>query len=124
VAQTKSSQSNPAARRGGSVASGGRGSGRGTAVGGGPGGGGSAPPPILAGRGRRTANPFAAIAAFVRDVRSELRKVAWPTSRETVNLTMVVIALSVAMGLFLGGTDFLFQELFRRLIELTSGGSA
>jgi len=37
---------------------------------------------------------------------------------------MVVIALSVAMGLFLGGTDFLFQELFRRLIELTSSGSA
>jgi len=60
---------------------------------------------------------------FVRDVRSELRKVAWPTGRETVNLTVVVIALSVAMGLFLGGADFLFQELFRKLIEITGGGS-
>jgi preprotein translocase subunit SecE len=58
----------------------------------------------------------------VRDVRSELRKVAWPTQRETVNLTAVVIALSAAVGLFLGGIDFLFQELFRWLLGLGSGG--
>jgi preprotein translocase SecE subunit len=38
-------------------------------------------------------------------VRSELRKVAWPTQRETINLTIVVIALSIAVGLFLGGFD-------------------
>jgi preprotein translocase subunit SecE len=79
--------------------------------------------PGVGGRGRRTGNPFIAIANFVRDVRSELRKVAWPTQRETVNLTVVVIALSVAMGLFLGGTDFIFQELFRKLIEITGAGS-
>jgi preprotein translocase subunit SecE len=76
------------------------------------------------GRGRRTGNPFLAIAHFVRDVRSELRKVAWPTQRETVNLTVVVIALSVAMGIFLGGADYLFQSLFGWLIKLAGGGSA
>ncbi len=59
---------------------------------------------------------------FVRDVRSELRKVAWPSQRETINLTAVVIALSVTAGLFLGGVDFLFQELFRFLLGLGSGG--
>ncbi|HEY3063250.1 MAG TPA: preprotein translocase subunit SecE [Chloroflexota bacterium] len=129
MAQAKSSQSNPAragstrdhARRGGTVGSGGRGAGRGTAVAT-PGG---APPPVMpggGGRGRRTGNPFLGIAHFVRDVRSELRKVAWPSQRETVNLTVVVIALSVAMGLFLGGTDFIFQELFRFLIRVTGGG--
>jgi preprotein translocase SecE subunit len=131
VAQAKSSQSNPAragssreqARRGGSVGTGGRGSGRGTAVV--SGGGAGAPPvmPSVGGRGRRTGNPFAQIVNFVRDVRAELRKVAWPTQRETINLTVVVIALSVAMGIFLGGVDFIFQELFRFLIQAT-GGSA
>jgi preprotein translocase subunit SecE len=60
---------------------------------------------------------------FIRDVRSELRKVAWPTQRETVNLTVVVLALSVAVGAFLGGVDFIFQELFRYLIAITGGGS-
>jgi preprotein translocase SecE subunit len=95
---------------------GGRAGGRGVATGG-SGGGGSAPLPIAA-RGRRAGNPL----EFIRDVRSELRKVAWPTRTETVNLTVVVIALSIAVGLFLGGFDFLFQELFRWLIAATGAG--
>jgi preprotein translocase subunit SecE len=59
---------------------------------------------------------------FVRDVRSELRKVAWPSQRETVNLTAVVLAFSIAVGLLLGGIDFVFQELFRFLLGLSGGG--
>jgi len=79
--------------------------------------------PSAGGRGRRPTNPFTSILHFIHDVRSELRKVAWPTQRETTNLTIVVIALSVAMGLFLGGIDYIFQELFRFLLGIT-GGSA
>ena len=47
---------------------------------------------------------------------------AWPSQRETINLTAVVIALSVAVGLLLGGIDFVFQELFRFLLGLQGGG--
>jgi len=71
------------------------------------------------GRRGRGANPI----NFLHDVRSELRKVAWPSSRETVNLTVVVVALSAVVGMFLGGVDFLFQELFRFLLGLTGSGS-
>jgi preprotein translocase subunit SecE len=35
----------------------------------------------------------------------------------------VVIALSIAVGLFLGGFDFLFQELFKLLLALTGASS-
>jgi preprotein translocase subunit SecE len=73
----------------------------------------------LSTRGRRPGNPL----VFLREVRSELRKVAWPTQRETMNLTIVVIALSIALGLFLGFFDFVFQELFRWLLAVTGGGS-
>jgi len=77
------------------------------------------PLPLAGAGGRRgRGNPI----NFVRDVRLELRKVAWPTRRETMNLTAVVIALSVAVGLFLGGTDFVFQELFRFLLGIQSSG--
>ena len=124
MAQTKSSQpgagggSNPArgganreqSRRGVATGSGGRGSG---------GASGTAALPI-ASRGRRPGNPL----TFLREVRSELRKVAWPTQRETINLTIVVIALSIAVGLFLGGFDYAFQELFKWLLEATAGGAA
>ncbi len=70
------------------------------------------------GRGRRGVAPL----DFVRDVRAELRKVAWPTQRETVNLTAVVLALSVTVGLFLGGIDYLFQEFFRFLLGVSGSG--
>ena len=75
--------------------------------------------PLAGAGGRRgRGNPL----DFVRDVRSELRKVAWPSQRETINLTAVVIAFSVAVGLFLGGIDYVFQELFRLLLGIGQGG--
>ncbi|HEX8968807.1 MAG TPA: preprotein translocase subunit SecE [Chloroflexota bacterium] len=127
MAQTKSPQSDRArtglnreqGRRGTVVGAGGAGRGRGSAVVTGGGAPPRAPMPLAGAGGRRgRGNPL----DFVRDVRSELRKVAWPNQRETVNLTVVVIAFSVAVGLLLGGIDFLFQELFRYLLAIQGGG--
>lgn len=53
---------------------------------------------------------------FVRDTRSELRKVVWPTREEAINLTLIVIAVSVAIGLFLGAVDYIFQIVFEVLV--------
>ena len=57
------------------------------------------------------------LAQFLSEVRSELRKVVWPTRREAANLTMLVIAMSVAMGVILGVVDYAFSELFRVLVR-------
>jgi preprotein translocase SecE subunit len=46
---------------------------------------------------------------WAEDIISELRKVTWPTRQETVNLTIVVIVVAVAIGLLLGGIDMLFN---------------
>lgn len=46
---------------------------------------------------------------FLKDVRIELSKVNWPTRNQTVQYTLVVVGLSVALSLFLGGLDFTFQ---------------
>jgi preprotein translocase subunit SecE len=56
-----------------------------------------------------------AIVRGLRDTRSELRKVTWPTRQETINLTLVVIALSVVMGLILGGVDLAVTEALKWL---------
>ncbi len=45
----------------------------------------------------------------VRDIFSELRKVSWPTREETMRLTLVVVVVSVAIGLMLGGVDIVFN---------------
>ena len=128
MAQTKSTQSNSArggqnreqGRRGTVVGPGSGGRGRGSAVAAGGSAPARAPMPLAGAGGRRgRGNPL----DFIRDVRSELRKVAWPTQREAINLTVVVLAFSVAVGLFLGGIDFVFQELFRFLLGIQGGGS-
>ena len=36
----------------------------------------------------------------------ELRKVVWPTRQETANLTVVVLVVAIAVGVFLGAIDF------------------
>ena len=48
------------------------------------------------------------IAGFGKDARIELRKVVWPTRQETVQTTMVIIGLVVAMALILWALDSLF----------------
>ena len=42
----------------------------------------------------------------------ELRKVTWPTRKEATNLTMIVIVVVIAMGLFLGGLDYIYTRFF------------
>ena len=54
---------------------------------------------------------FEKITTFVREARVELKKVNWPTKQQTINYTAVVIGLSVAVGVFLGGLDYVFREI-------------
>ena len=53
---------------------------------------------------------------WLEDIISELRKVTWPTRQDTVNLTMVVIVVSVAVGLALGGIDLLFNWFIEKTL--------
>ncbi len=50
-------------------------------------------------------------ARFIKEVIAELKKVTWPTREETMKLTAVVIAISVIVGLFIGGLDALFLTI-------------
>jgi len=49
--------------------------------------------------------------AYLKEVRTELSKVAWPTRAQATRLTLIVIGVSVATALFLGVFDFLFTKL-------------
>jgi preprotein translocase SecE subunit len=39
----------------------------------------------------------------------EMRKVSWPTKSQTINYSVMVIALSVGMALFFGLLDYIFN---------------
>ena len=53
--------------------------------------------------------------AFVRDIYDELRKVVWPTRREAIRLTLMVLAVCIAMAAFLGALDYGFSELVTKV---------
>jgi len=53
---------------------------------------------------------------FVKESRAELRKVNWPTRAQTVKFTSVVIGVSLAVAVFLGALDYMFEYLSRTFI--------
>lgn len=57
------------------------------------------------------------IGRWVRETRSELRKVAWPTREEALRLTYVVIGISLVMGLLLGVLDLVLNSLYSLLVR-------
>lgn len=59
------------------------------------------------------ANPL----AFVKEVKTELEKVIWPTRAQTVKLTAVVIGLSAIVGIYIGSLDILFIKLVELVIK-------
>lgn len=53
--------------------------------------------------------PF--VGRSIQDIVSELKKVTWPTREEVTRLSVVVIIVSIAIGLLLGGVDAGFNWL-------------
>jgi preprotein translocase subunit SecE len=62
-------------------------------------------------------NIFTKTAQFLREVKVELKKVAWPTRKQTIGSTAVVIALVMLISLFLGVVDFGISSLIRIVLQ-------
>jgi preprotein translocase subunit SecE len=53
-----------------------------------------------------------AIIRYLRETWFELRKVSWPTRREAVNLTVIVILVTSFLAIVLGVMDWVFSAVF------------
>jgi preprotein translocase subunit SecE len=60
-----------------------------------------------------------AVVRYFRATWAELKKVHWPNRREATNLTVIVLATTVAMSAFLGVVDWMSALLFSYLINPT-----
>lgn len=64
--------------------------------------------------GTQTEKPFLQrVGKFLRDTRSELRKVHWPTRKELIAYTVVVLFISAVAALFIGLFDLGFSAILR-----------
>lgn len=60
---------------------------------------------------------YAKAVQFLRDVRSELRKVTFPSRTETMASTAVVIVVVFIIALYLGIVDFILSLIIPRLLR-------
>lgn len=54
---------------------------------------------------------------YVKGSAEEMKKVTWPTKKETRNYTLLVIGISLAVAAFLGALDYLFSYIFTLIIS-------
>ncbi len=55
---------------------------------------------------------------FMREVRAETARVVWPTGRETMMTTVMVMIMAGLLGVFFFGIDSLFSWIVKSLLSL------
>ncbi len=58
------------------------------------------------------------IGKYFRDLRSELKKVTWPSKKQVANNTGIVLVTMCLTGLFLAGVDFGLGWLVSTLVNI------
>ena len=53
---------------------------------------------------------------YFKDTRQEMKKVTWPTQKEVKQHTLLVIGISAAIALFLGGSDYVLTKILEVII--------
>jgi preprotein translocase SecE subunit len=53
---------------------------------------------------------------YLHDTRGELKHVSWPTQRQTIIYTTLVILISIVTSIYLGFFDYLFSQGLQYLV--------
>ena len=55
---------------------------------------------------------------FIQQVKAETAKVVWPSRKETIMTTVMVVIMTMVLGLFFFGIDQLFSRIVQMLLSL------
>ena len=61
------------------------------------------------------------IAHFFRELKSEVKKIVWPTKEQVINNTIVVLVVMLIVGAFIAGLDFGTSQLMRLFFSQFGG---
>lgn len=53
---------------------------------------------------------------YIKETRGELKHVSWPTRRQTIVYTIIVILISFGVAFFLGFFDFIFTQILEKFV--------
>ena len=63
---------------------------------------------------------FARVGKWFRDLKSEAKKIVWPTRKQTTNNTLIVIATILVIGVFIWVLDAVFNLGIATLISVAA----
>ena len=58
---------------------------------------------------------------FIRQVRTEIGKVVWPTRQETVQTAIMVLIMTIILAVFFFGVYAVFAAIVKGLLALAEG---
>lgn len=58
---------------------------------------------------------------FIRQVRTEIGKVVWPSRQETVQTAIMVLIMTIILAVFFLGVDAVFAAIVKGLLALAEG---
>ena len=61
---------------------------------------------------------FKRIFKYLRECKSEMKKIVWSSGKQTFNNTVLVIVAMIVIGAIVVGLDFLFSRIIQGLISL------
>jgi len=69
---------------------------------------------------QKTEAPKNSLADFVRETRQEIAKVTWPTRKETLVTTSMIVMLALVTGVFFLGIDSVLGFIISRILGMNS----
>jgi preprotein translocase subunit SecE len=65
-------------------------------------------------------NIFQWLVQYLKDSKTELGKVTWPSKKDTIKYSFLVIAISVFVAIFFGGLDWILSLGLEQLYALVA----
>lgn len=62
-------------------------------------------------------NAMMRVRNYMSNVRTEVGRVSWPSRKEVVSLTVLIILLSIVLGIYLGLADLIITQILRLLLR-------
>ncbi len=56
------------------------------------------------------------ITEYIKETRAEMAHVTWPTRKQAISYSIVVVAVSIATALTLGLFDYIFAQLLTLVV--------
>ena len=57
------------------------------------------------------------IKEFLLDVQKEMKKVSWPTQKELVDYTIVVVIFTIILSIFIFGVDQVYSTVLETIYQ-------